>query len=52
VLLTDTTIRLEYVPTVAPKGLAVELRIAKINYAGEANNVNSVMTNRYEGPRL
>lgn len=40
VLLFDTTIRLEYVPTVAPKGLALELRIGKISYAGEAINPN------------
>ena len=43
--MTDTTIRLEYVPTVAPKGLAIELRIGKIGYAGEAVNNESVMTN-------
>jgi hypothetical protein len=45
VLLTDTIIRLEYVPTVAPKGLAVELRVGKISYAGEAVNSDTVMTN-------
>ena len=46
VLLTDTTIRLEYVPTVAPKGLAVELRIGKINYVGDAASRDNAMTNR------
>jgi hypothetical protein len=45
-LLTDTTIRLEYVPTVAPKGLAVELRIGKINYVGDAASRDNAMTNR------
>ena len=45
--MTDTTIRLEYVPTVAPKGLAIELRVGKISYAGEAVNNDNVMTNRY-----
>ena len=46
VLLTNTTVRLEYVPTVAPKGLALELRVGKISYAGEAVNSDTSMTNR------
>ena len=44
-LLTDTTIRLEYVPTVAPKGLAIELRIGRINYVGDAASSDKAMTN-------
>ena len=41
----DTTIRLEYVPTVVPKGLAIEIRIGKISYAGDAANSDHSMTN-------
>eukprot|EP00093_Oithona_nana_P001821 01821.XXX_5499_11495_1 [CDS] Oithona nana genome sequencing. len=30
----DTTFRLEYVPTVAPRGLALEIKIGNLNYCG------------------
>ena len=30
----DTTFRLEYVPTVAPRGLALEIKIGSLNYCG------------------
>lgn len=35
VLLLDTTIRIEYVPTVAPRGLAMEVKVGKLRYSGE-----------------
>ena len=30
----DTTFRLEYVPTIAPRGLALEIKIGHLNYSG------------------
>ncbi len=40
VLLVDTTIRLEYVPTIAPRGLALELKVGKLKYSGEVPGAN------------
>lgn len=34
----DTTFRLEYVPTVAPRGLALEIKIGNLNYCGSAQD--------------
>ena len=41
VQLTNTTIRLEYVPTSVPRGMAVELKVANINYSGEIQGENA-----------
>jgi hypothetical protein len=38
--LLDTTIRIEYVPTIAPKGLALQMNIGHVRYSGEAVNAN------------
>lgn len=32
----DTTFRLEYVPTIAPRGLALEIKVGSLKYKGEA----------------
>lgn len=32
----DTTFRLEYVPTIAPRGLALEIKVGSLKYQGEA----------------
>ena len=41
VQLTNTTIRLEYVPTAVPRGMAIELKVANINYSGEIQGQNA-----------
>lgn len=32
----DTTFRIEYVPTIAPRGLALEIKVGSLKYSGEA----------------
>lgn len=36
----DTTFRLEYVPTIAPRGLALEIKVGSLKYQGEAIGVD------------
>jgi hypothetical protein len=35
VVLIDTTFRVEYVPTIAPRGLAMEIKVGNLKYSGE-----------------
>ena len=46
VQLTNTTFRLEYVPTSIPRGMAIELKVATINYSGEIQGENSSQQSR------
>ena len=36
----DTTFRLEYVPTIAPRGLALEIKVGSLKYQGEGIDDN------------
>ena len=41
VQLTNTIIRIEYVPTSVHRGMAIELKVANVNYSGEIQGQNS-----------